>query len=161
VPTANPLAKVTGALNAVVAEGNFAGRLVFEGAGAGAGPTASAVVADIIDIARGEAGPAFAMPSHHLESIGAGEAGARTGRFYLRLSVADRTGVLAELTAILRDANGSIESFIQRGEMSDGGVFIAMVTHEAAESALLSAIEKMRRSPSVVGAPMLMHILDF
>jgi homoserine dehydrogenase len=161
VPTANPLAKVTGALNAVVAEGNFAGRLVFEGAGAGAGPTASAVVADIIDIARGEAGPAFAMPSHHLESIGAGEAGARTGRFYLRLSVADRTGVLAELTAILRDANVSIESFIQRGEMSDGGVFIAMVTHEAAESALLSAIEKMRRSPSVVGAPMLMHILDF
>jgi len=161
VPLANPLAKVTGSLNAVVAEGNFVGRLFFEGRGAGEGPTASAVVADLIDIARGEAGPAFAMPSHHLEPITGGEAGDQRGRFYLRLSVADETGVLAELTAMMRDANVSIESFIQRGAAENGGVFIAMVTHETAERAVRAAIDKMRRSPSVVGEPMLMHILDF
>ena len=62
VPVSHPLAHVAGSLNAVVAEGNFVGRLLFEGRGAGDGPTASAVVADLIDIARGEYGPAFAMP---------------------------------------------------------------------------------------------------
>src|SRR5216683_1732483 len=62
VPLSHPLAHVEGSLNAVVAEGNFVGRLFFEGRGAGEGPTASAVVADLIDVARGEYGPAFAMP---------------------------------------------------------------------------------------------------
>ncbi len=157
----NPLAKVTGSLNAVVAEGNFAGRLFFEGAGAGAGPTASAVVADIIDIARGEAAPAFAMPARHLEAIDSGAAGDQRGRFYLRVAVADETGVLAELTSMMRDADVSIESLIQRGQVSNGGVFIAMVTHETTERAIQTAIEKMQRSPSIVDEPMLMHILDF
>mgnify|MGYP000952133378 CR=1 FL=1 len=161
VPLANPLAKVTGSLNAVVAEGNFVGRLFFEGRGAGEGPTASAVVADLIDIARGEAGPAFAMPSHHLEPIGAGEAGDWRGRYYLRLSVADETGVLAELAAMLRDAGVSIDSLIQRGQADAGGVFIAIVSHETDESAVRKAIEAMRASSSVLGEPMLMHILDF
>jgi len=161
VPLANPLAKVTGSLNAVVAEGNFVGRLFFEGRGAGEGPTASAVVADLIDIARGEAGPAFAMPAHHLEPIGAGEAGDRRGRYYLRLSVADETGVLAELAAMLRDAGVSIDSLIQRGQADSGGVFIAIVSHETNESAVRNAIKAMRASASVLGEPMLMHILDF
>jgi homoserine dehydrogenase len=161
VPLANPLAKVTGSLNAVVAEGNFVGRLFFEGRGAGEGPTASAVVADLIDIARGEAGPAFAMLSHHLEPIGAGEAADRRGRYYLRLSVADETGVLAELAAMLRDAGVSIDSLIQRGQADAGGVFIAIVSHETNESAVRKAIEAMRASSSVLGEPMLMHILDF
>ncbi len=161
VPLANPLAKVTGSLNAVVAEGNFVGRLFFEGRGAGEGPTASAVVADLIDIARGEAGPAFAMPSHHLEPIGVGEAGDRRGRYYLRLSVADETGVLAELAAMLRDAGVSIDSLIQRGQAESGGVFIAIVSHETNESAVRKAIDAMRASSSVLGEPMLMHILDF
>jgi homoserine dehydrogenase len=66
VPTSHPLSHVTGATNAVVAEGNFVGRLLFQGAGAGDGPTASAVVADLIDIARGEFGPAYAMPADAL-----------------------------------------------------------------------------------------------
>jgi homoserine dehydrogenase len=161
VPLTNPLAKVTGSLNAVVAEGNFVGRLFFEGRGAGEGPTASAVVADLIDIARGEAGPAFAMPSHHLEPIGVGEAGDWRGRYYLRLSVADETGVLAELAAMLRDAGVSIDSLIQRGQADAGGVFIAIVSHETDESAVRNAIEAMRASSSVLGEPMLMHILDF
>jgi homoserine dehydrogenase len=67
VPLSHPLAHVTGATNAVVAEGNFSGRLLFQGAGAGDKPTASAVVADLVDIARKETGPAFSMPSAELE----------------------------------------------------------------------------------------------
>src|SRR3546814_2694801 len=86
-------------LNAVVAEGNFVGRLFFQGSGAGEGPTASAVVADLIDIGRGEFGPAFAMPVDSLTSLPPAAAGERVGRVYLRFTVADRPGVLAELTA--------------------------------------------------------------
>ncbi len=66
------MSHVTGATNAVVAEGNFVGRLLFQGAGAGDGPTASAVVADLIDIARGEFGPAYAMPAKALAVHNAG-----------------------------------------------------------------------------------------
>jgi homoserine dehydrogenase len=161
VPFGNPLANVTGALNAVVAHGNFVGRLFFEGRGAGEGPTASAVVADLVDIARGEAGPAFAMAARHLDPPSVGEAGEQRGRFYVRVAVADETGVLAELTAMLRDAGVSIESLIQRGEVANGGVFVAMVTHKTTEHAVREVIGKMQRSPSVKREPMLMHILDF
>jgi homoserine dehydrogenase len=81
VPRAHPLAAVTGPLNAVVAEGDFVGRLTFTGRGAGAGPTASAVVADLIAIARGEAGPAFSMPAASLAEMPPAPAAARSGRF--------------------------------------------------------------------------------
>ena len=99
VPNDHPLAHVTGATNAVVAEGNFVGRLLFQGAGAGEGPTASAVVADLIDIARGEFGPPYAMPADALAVSGAADSGERRGRAYLRFAVADRVGVLAEIAA--------------------------------------------------------------
>src|ERR1700712_5396565 len=69
VPFDHPLAHVDGATNAVVAEGNFSGRLLFQGAGAGEGPTASAVVADLIDIARGEIGAPFSVPVAELEEL--------------------------------------------------------------------------------------------
>ncbi len=160
VPVSHPLAHVAGAMNAVVAEGNFVGRLFFEGRGAGEGPTASAVVADLIDIARGELGPAFAMPVASLAEPGNADAGARVGRFYLRFTVADRPGVLAEITAAMRDAEVSIESVIQRGEAPDGGVLLVMTTHECAEARVADALAALAGSPSLVGEPMVMPILD-
>ncbi len=162
VPLAHPLAHVDGALNAVVAEGDFAGRLFFSGAGAGAGPTASAVVADLIDVARGEVGPAFAMPTARLAALGVADAAAATGRCYLRLTVADRPGVLAELTATLRDAGVSIESLIQRGSTTDAAnVYVVMVTHAVRQSAVATALARMATSASVTAPPMMMHILDY
>jgi homoserine dehydrogenase len=160
VPVNHPLAHVVGSLNAVVAEGNFVGRLFFEGRGAGEGPTASAVVADLIDIARGEYGPAFAMPVASLARLGPSPSGERRGRAYLRFMVADRPGVLAEITAAMRDAGVSIESLIQRGAASDGSVVLVMVTHECPERAVTDALERLEGSPSIAGKPMLMHILD-
>ncbi|WP_419814131.1 homoserine dehydrogenase [Glacieibacterium sp.] len=161
VPHAHPLAHVDGSLNAVVAEGNFVGRLFFSGRGAGEGPTASAVVADLIDVARGEIGPAFAMPVARLSPMPLADQDAHHGRFYLRLTVADRPGVLAELTAALRDAGVSIESLIQRGQSSDGGVFVVMVTHVSTQAQVQAALDRMAASANVVGTPMMMHILDF
>ena len=160
VPVTHPLAHVAGAMNAVVAEGNFVGRLFFEGRGAGEGPTASAVVADLIDIARGETGPAFAMPVASLVDPGHADAGSQVGRFYLRFTVADRPGVLAEITAAMRDAGVSIESMIQRGEAPDGGVLIVMTTHACAQKRVSDALAALDGSPSLVGVPMLMPILD-
>jgi homoserine dehydrogenase len=159
VPLSHPLAHVTGATNAVVAEGNFVGRLLFQGAGAGDGPTASAVVADLIDIARGEFGPAFAMPADALSAPSAADSGARRGRAYVRFTVADKVGVLAEIAAAMRDAGVSIESLIQRGTMGDGTVLVAIVTHEGPERSVAQALEKLRGSQSLAGAPVWMHIL--
>ena len=160
VPLSHPLAHVQGPMNAVVAEGNFVGRLFFEGRGAGEGPTASAVVADLIDIARGEYGPAFAMPVASLADADAADAGARRERRYLRFTVMDRPGVLAELTAAMRDGGVSIESLIQRGAAPDGGALVAMTTHECAGRAVDTALARLDGSASLVGAPMWMPILD-
>jgi homoserine dehydrogenase len=159
VPNDHPLAHVTGATNAVVAEGNFVGRLLFQGAGAGEGPTASAVVADLIDIARGEFGPPYAMPADALAVSGAADSGERRGRAYLRFAVADRVGVLAEIAAAMRDAGVSIESLIQRGAHADGSVLVAIVTHEGPERCVAAALERLRGSQSLTGEPMWMHIL--
>ena len=160
VPLDHPLAHVTGSLNAIVVEGNPVGRLLFQGRGAGAGPTASAVVADLIDIARGETGPAFAMPVASLAHPRSAPAGERIGRVYLRFTVADRPGVLAELTAAMRDAGVSIESLIQRGPGGDGSVLLVMVTHEGPERCVTHALDLLEGSASLAAPPMLMHILD-
>ena len=165
VPFDHPLAHVDGATNAVVAEGNFSGRLLFQGAGAGDGPTASAVVADIIDIARsmgegGEIGAAFSVPVGELEAMPPANAGLRLGRSYIRFTVADRPGVLAEITAAMRDAGVSIESLIQKGRADAGGeVLVALVTHEGPESAVAEAVRLLDGSPSLTAPPLVMHIL--
>ncbi|MEK6636807.1 MAG: homoserine dehydrogenase [Pseudomonadota bacterium] len=160
VPVSHPLAHVAGSMNAVVAEGNFVGRLFFEGRGAGEGPTASAVVADLIDIARGEYGPAFAMPVASLADPGHADTGNRVGQFYLRFTVADRPGVLAEITAAMRDAGVSIESMIQRGEAPDGGVLLVMTSHIGPERNVMAAVGALGGSASLIGKPMVMPILD-
>jgi homoserine dehydrogenase len=160
VPLSHPLAHVQGPMNAVVVEGNFVGRLLFEGRGAGEGPTASAVVADLIDIARGEFGPAFAMPVASLADATPADPGERRGRSYLRFTVTDKPGVLAELTAAMRDGGVSIESLIQRGAAPDGGVLVAMTTHECSGRWVDAALERLEGSISLVGAPMRMPILD-
>ena len=155
----HPLAHVTGATNAVVAEGNFSGRLLFQGAGAGDRPTASAVVADLVDIARKETGPAFSMPSSELEKLPRAASAHRVGKTYIRMIVADRVGVLAEITAAMRDAGLSIESLIQTETSDDGSALIAMVTHAGPEQAINDTLKTLAPSDSLMGEPMVMHIL--
>ena len=160
VPKAHPLASVDGPTNAVVAEGNFSGRLLFQGAGAGEGPTASAVVADLIDIARDEVGAPFSIPVAQLAEMAPAEAGHRTERTYLRFTVADRPGVLAEITAAMRDADVSIESLIQQGKAEEGReVLVAMVTHEGPESCVAEALSLLKGSDSLTADPLVLPIL--
>ncbi len=159
IRTDHPLAHVTGATNAIVAEGNFSGRLLFQGAGAGDKPTASAVVADLIDIARGETGPAFSMPTAELEKLPRATTAHRLGKTYIRMVVADKPGVLAEITAAMRDAGLSIESLIQKEVSDDGSALIAMVTHKGPEEAINATLSALMGSSSLLGDPMVMHIL--
>jgi homoserine dehydrogenase len=161
VPRDHPLASVDGATNAVVAEGNFSGRLLFQGAGAGDGPTASAVVADLIDIARGDTGAPFSVPAAQLAALAPAETGHRRSRAYLRFSVADKPGVLAEITAAMRDAGVSIESLIQKGRPEEGGeVLVAIVTHEGPERCVSEALALLEHSPSLTEPPLVMHLLS-
>ncbi|KLE34426.1 homoserine dehydrogenase [Aurantiacibacter luteus] len=162
VPVSHPLAGVTGAINAVVAEGNFAGRLLFQGAGAGDGPTASAVVADLIDVARGNVPPPFSLPVASLAASAPADPGHRRNRDYVRFMVDDRPGVLAEITAAMRDAGVSIESFIQQGhpdERDGRPVLVSMVTHEGPEAGVAKALSLLDGSPSMVEAPLVMRLL--
>ena len=121
VPQAAPIARVDGVLNAVVAEGDFVGRVMLEGRGAGAGPTASAVVADLIDLARGRATPVWGADAAMLADLPAVPMSAHVGAYYLRLMVVDRPGVIADVAAALRDAGVSLESMLQRGRAPGRG----------------------------------------
>ncbi len=160
VPENHPLAHIEGSTNAVVAEGNFAGRLMFQGAGAGDGPTASAVVADLIDIARGDCGSVFTMSADQMIKRERAESGNRTGKSYIRFVVTDKPGVLAEITAAMRDAEVSIESLIQTEKTDEGSVLISMVTHQSKEHDVIQSLQKLSDSSSLQGAPVVMHLLS-
>lgn len=161
VPVDAAIAHVDGVYNAVVAEGDFVDQQMFQGRGAGAGPTASAVVADLIDIAHGLRLSPFGVPTAALARLPASPMAQRVGRYYLRLQVVDRPGVIADIAAILRDEHVSIESLLQRGRAPGEGVPVAIVTHEAEEAALSRTLERIAHIDAVLEAPVLIRIETF
>ena len=159
VPVSSPLASVDGVYNAIVAEGDFVGKVVLVGRGAGADPTASAVVADLMDIACGRGGgPVFRVRVSDLQRRLPLASDSRRGRFYLRLLVVDRPGVIAEVTAIMRDHDVSLESFLQRAQAPGEAVVVVMTTHEAGEVAFDHALKAIQLLPSVLEAPCAIRI---
>ena len=158
VPAAAPIARVDGVFNAVVAEGDFVGRVMLEGRGAGAGPTASAVVADLIDIARGRVTPVWGAANGALAALPSVGIEAHQGAYYLRLMVVDRPGVIADVTAILRDLGVSLESMLQRGRAPGEAVPVVLVTHETSEAAMRAAITRIAALDVAVERPALIRI---
>src|SRR5271155_508077 len=148
-----PLSDVDGAFNAVVANAGEAGPFFFEGRGAGEAPTASAVVADIVDIARGNASPVFGRPANSLRAAVPAPSHMLKAAFYLRFDVPDVSGVLAEIASRLSDAEISIESMIQRGRAPGEPVSIVMITHECSHEAVARALKVIAASDRVLGAP--------
>ncbi len=161
VPLQAPIATVEGVFNAVVAEGDFVGTVMAEGRGAGAGPTASAVVADLIDIARGRALPPFAVPAGQLRRLPAQPVEARRGAYYLRLTVVDRPGVIADIAATLRDEDISMESMLQRGRDPEAVVPVVITTHDTTEGALRRALKRIEVLQAVVEPPCALRIESF
>jgi homoserine dehydrogenase len=157
VPKSSSLAHVQGAMNAVLAHGDFVGDLVLEGAGAGAEPTASAVVADIIDIARSQPIPVFGVPASILAKMSR-SASTATTKYYLRLQVMDKPGVVADIATILRDEAISIESLLQHGVSVTESVPVVITTHPVSTSAMRRAIEKIARLTVITAPPCLMRI---
>jgi homoserine dehydrogenase len=158
VPVSAPLARVDGVFNAVVAEGNFVGRVMLEGRGAGAGPTASAVVADLIDLARGRHTPVWGASTEALSNLPSAAIEAHVGAYYLRLMVVDQAGVIADVTAALRDAGISLESMIQHGRAPGEAVPIVLTTHETNEAAMRAALARIAQMRTVLEEPAMIRI---
>ncbi len=158
VPVEAPIAHVDGVLNAVVVEGSQVGRAVLEGPGAGAGPTASAVAADIIDIARGNRAPAFGVPAAALQPLQAAPMAAHRGAYYIRLMVVDRPRVLASVASSLGAHGISIESVLQRGRAPEERVPVVIVTHETEERELNAALGEIANHEAVAEPPLSIRI---
>lgn len=158
VPAGTALAHVDGVFNGVVIEGDFVDQMVFEGRGAGAGPTASAVMADIVDIALGLKLPLYGVPVDRLGKVALAPIDRRVGACYLRLSVVDRPGVIADIAAILRDEQVSIESLLQRGRAPGEAVPVVIVTHEVEEAAMARALARVGSLESVLEPPTMIRI---
>ena len=158
VPQSAPIARVDGVFNAVVAEGDFVGRVMLEGRGAGEGPTASAIVADLIDIARGRNTPVWGAASGALSDAPSVSMDAHHGCYYLRLMVVDRPGVIADVTAVLRDEGISLESMLQRGRSPGEAVPVVLVTHETNEAAMRAALARIAALGAVMEAPAMIRI---
>jgi homoserine dehydrogenase len=162
VKRATPIAAVEGVFNGVVAEGDFVGRVVLEGRGAGAHPTASAVVADLVDIAAGRHVPAFGVPSGSLENLPGAPMERHQGAYYIRLSVLDQPGVIADIAAALRDQQVSMESMIQHGRGAPGeSVPIVLTTHDTVEAAMQRALDAITNLGTVLEPPRMIRIEDF
>ncbi len=153
-----PIAHVEGVYNAVVADGDFAGTCMFEGRGAGAGPTASAVAADLVDIARGARVPAFALPATELAPSHTTPMDQHHGAYYVRLMVVDRPGVIADVSAVLRDEQVSMESMLQRGRAPGEPVPVVITTHETREASMSRALNRIGELDSVVEPPRMIRI---
>ncbi|WP_375542648.1 homoserine dehydrogenase [Aestuariispira ectoiniformans] len=149
VPMDVPIASVEGVFNAVVTEGDFVGTTVLEGRGAGGGPTASAVVADIVDIACGRIVSVFGMPAAQLAEKATLPMDSHIGAYYVRLVVVDKPGVMADITAALRDAEVSLEAVLQRGRDPGAPVSVVLTTHETSEASIRQALEQIERMDAV------------
>ena len=159
VPTNSALGGVEGVFNAVMTDNDFAGVAMATGRGAGAGPTASAVLSDIIDIARGASIPAFGVPVQDLKKFPAMRAEAVTSEYCMHLIVYDRPGVIADVAAILRDDLISIESMIQRGRDPGQPVSVVLTTHECSRAAIRAAAAKIGALSSVTAVPSVFRVL--
>jgi homoserine dehydrogenase len=158
VPHDCPIAKVEGVFNAVQATGDFVGQVMMVGQGAGGGPTASAVVADLVDIARGLRVPTFGIPPKALLPATVLPTSARFGEYYVRLMVVDRPGVIADITAIMRDESVSVESFLQRGRSPGDAVPLIIVTHDTTEAAMMRVLKAVGDLDHVVEPPRMVRI---
>tara|TARA_Y100000588_G_scaffold350864_1_gene402255 strand:+ start:480 stop:1778 length:1299 start_codon:yes stop_codon:yes gene_type:complete len=151
LPESEPLARVDGVQNAAQIKGDLAGTLTFQGAGAGASPTTSAVLADVLEIARSLA--AGTQPTwdpgvwRNGETLGLG---ALETRYYLRMTVLDQPGVLAQIAKVLGEAGVSIAAVDQReADHERGTAELALMTHRARELAVTDALSTLRSLPEV------------
>jgi len=162
IPSKRLIANVEGAMNAVVVQGDAVGTTLYYGKGAGSEPTASAVIADLVDIARlhtadaAQRVPHLAFQPNAMSDLAMLPMSQVVTSYYLRLRVADETGVLAKVTGILAQAGISIDAVLQReadevsGEAQVAQTDVIILTHDCVEARMNAAIEQMQALPSVL-----------
>ncbi|MCU0909650.1 MAG: homoserine dehydrogenase [Rhodobacteraceae bacterium] len=156
VPADSPLGQLQGGTNMVVLEGDAVGQIVLRGAGAGAGPTASAVMADVIDLARGIRVPTFGQPAATLAAPRAA-ASAAPAPHYLRMALVDKPGALAKIAAVLGDAGVSIDRMRQYAHQGSAAP-VLIVTHRTTRASLDEAIAAMPGTGVLAEAPVALRI---
>jgi homoserine dehydrogenase len=165
----SPLAEVNGPFNAIRVEGDAVGPLFFHGQGAGQMPTASAVVADLIDIAVGRAAITFRtleLWSNRKARVTTLPDDDARAKFYLRCMVEDHPGVLAQVTAVLGAGNISIASVLQHEPLNAsvvggaGVVPLVIMTHETTEGAIARACAAIDKLPAVRSETVHMWVRD-
>jgi homoserine dehydrogenase len=165
IPAGSLLSKVDGAMNAIAVHGDAVGRTLFYGAGAGELPTASAVVGDLMEVAReiqrgskGRVAPLSFLPDH-LEPLPVVPLGELVGRCYLVFQAADRPGVLGHIASALGEHGISIESVLQKKQAAAGGaVPVLLFTHPAPEQAVRRALATIDRRPEIAAPTRLVRI---
>ncbi|TMV74939.1 homoserine dehydrogenase, partial [Thioclava sp. BHET1] len=149
VPADSPLGQLQGGTNMVVVEGDAVGQVVLRGAGAGEGPTASAVMSDVIDIARGLRLPTFGQPAAGLTQPVAAKSAAPAA-FYLRMTLQDKPGALAKIATLLGEAGVSIDRMRQYGH-DNGTAPVLIVTHLTTRDSIDHALAGFAKSGVMVG----------
>ncbi len=161
IPEGHPLAKVDGVYNAVELEGGLVDWAMFQGPGAGSHPTASAVLGDVLSIARSVAsgGPPPMYPAPESRLVPLSMAGLET-KYYVRLRAQDRPGVMARIAGALGDMGVSLASVIQKGpgEGGEGEAEIVITTHRAREEAVQEAVRRVEGLDVVDGPAVLVRI---
>ena len=158
VPRDAQIASVEGVFNAVVAEGDYVDTLMMEGRGAGEGPTASAVLADVMDIARGIKIPTFGIRCNDLKPANTASMDHHKGAYYVRLMVVDRSGIFADIATALRDNEVSMESILQQRRAPGEAVAVILTLHETQEVQMLRVIESISGVDGVLEEPVMIRI---
>ncbi len=167
VPIGSNIAEVDGVFNAVGLEGDSVGELMLEGAGAGAGPTASAVIADVVDIARGNIVPPLGIPTGMLKPYKRARMRAHEGGYYIALELFDRPGEVAAVAQCMAKHNISLASIVQhtaeiveKGTKRETAPFI-IITHDTMESDVRSALDEIENGGHLASKPRVIQIERF
>jgi homoserine dehydrogenase len=158
VPKTAQLAQVMGVLNAVTINADTVGELTFVGPGAGGGATASAVLSDIADLARGDVAPVFGKPAAQLEKLVKAPMQRHEGGYYVRLSALDKRGVFAAIAGTMSEHGISLESIIQKGAPGQASVPVILITHATTEHLIRAAVAAIAEKGVLDGAPQVIRI---
>ena len=157
IPAARLIANVEGAMNAVLVQADAVGASLYYGKGAGSEPTASAVIADLVDVTRLATVdpycrvPHLAFQPNEMTDVAIVPMAEITTSYYLRVYVKDQLGVMADLTRILADAGISIDAVLQKEPGDQVNLDIILLTHQTREKNIIAAIERIEQLPAVIG----------
>jgi homoserine dehydrogenase len=163
VPESSMMAAVENAYNAVWLEGDFLVKNLSVGMGAGQGPTATSVIADIIDVARGDKRPTFGVPANDLAAPDWMPLSEMQSQYFIRLAVKDNVGVLADVSGLLKEHGVSVEELIQHSGDEEHGqpVSIGITTHKVTRADIDKACEKLAKVDTILEEPSVIRIEGF